>query len=39
MVVDLNCIGSFIFGFLCAILFIFCWAAVKIGDDDDKIDR
>ena len=35
MDVDLNCVGSFILGFLCAIVFLFLWAALNIGDDDD----
>ena len=35
MEVNLNSIGSFILGFLCGILFLFLWAAVAIGDDDD----
>lgn len=38
MNIDLNSVGSFIFGFLCAILFMFCWAAVTIGDDLDDLD-
>ena len=38
MEVNLNSIGSFILGFLCGILFLFLWAAVAIGDDDDEID-
>ena len=36
MDVELNCVGSFILGFLCAILFIFLYAALTVsGDDDD----
>ena len=35
MEVNLNSIGSFILGFLCGILFLFIWAAIKIGDDYD----
>lgn len=39
MNIDLNCVGSFILGFLCAILFMFVWMAIKIGDELDDIDQ
>lgn len=35
MTIDLDCVGSFIFGFLCAIAFLFCYAALVIGKDAD----
>ena len=35
MTIDLDCVGSFIFGFLCAIAFLFCYAACVIGKDAD----
>lgn len=39
MTIDINSVGSFIFGFLCALLFLFIYAGLTIGSNEDDDDE
>ena len=39
MTIDLDCVGSFIFGFLCALLFLFIYAGLTISSNEDDDDE